>query len=117
MRAVQAGAVIAVLWGTVAFAADPVGQYSVSGTNPGNRGTYAGTVTVEKTGDTFRVVWQIGSDRYVGTGIGNDEFIAVSYQAGSDTGLAMYSSSEQGWKGIWTYANGRQIGTEIWSRK
>ena len=44
----------------VAFAADPIGEYSVEGTNPGGNGKYSGTVTVEKTGETYRVIWVVG---------------------------------------------------------
>jgi hypothetical protein len=107
----------AIVWTTAAFAADPVGRYDVEGTNPGNGSAYRGTVTVERTGETYRVTWIVGSTRYVGTGIGNREFIAVSYRAGNETGLAMYGSEGDGWKGIWTYAGGRQIGQERWERQ
>ena len=107
----------ALLWSAVAFAADPVGSYDVEGSNPGSGGRYSGTVTVERTGDTYRVVWVVGGTRYIGTGIGNREFIAVSYRSGNDTGLAMYGSEGGNWSGIWTYANGRQIGHETWSRR
>ena len=100
-----------------AMADDPVGRYDVSGTNPGNRGTYSGSATVEKTGDTYRVVWQIGSDRYVGTGVGNSEFIAVSYRFGNESGLALYGASERGWKGVWAYSGGQQLGSEVWTRR
>ena len=49
--------VAALLWGaTIALAADPVGTYTVVGTNPGSGSKYAGVVTVEKTGETYRVV-------------------------------------------------------------
>ncbi len=57
---------------TIAFAADPVGGYSLAGTNPGNKSQYHGRVTVERTGKTYRVVWVVGGTRYVGTGIGTD---------------------------------------------
>jgi len=121
MKAIGLALTFAALWMSPfvapSRAADPVGRYDVSGTNPGNRGTYAGTATIEKTGETYRVVWQIGSDRYIGTGIGNNEFIAVSYRMGSGSGLAMYAPDGAGWKGIWAYADGREVGTEIWSRR
>ena len=94
--------------------AGPVGQYDVVGTNPGNERHYKGSVSVEKTGDTYRVVWVIGETRYIGTGIGNDDFLAVSYRTGDQTGLARYVPSDDGWKGIWTYASGTTIGTERW---
>jgi hypothetical protein len=101
----------------VAAFADPVGKYDVEGSNPGNGKNYTGTVSVERTGDTYKVVWVIGGTRYTGTGIGNKEFLAVSYRTGNDTGLALYATTKDGWKGIWTYANGTQIGTEEWTEQ
>lgn len=94
--------------------ADPVGRFSVSGTNPGDNSRYAGTVVVTRTGDTYRVLWTIGGQQYEGTGIGNKDFIAVSYRSGNQTGLALYGPSGNTWRGIWTYAGGRQIGSEVW---
>jgi hypothetical protein len=114
MRAVLT--LVLVLFAGGAFA-DPVGKYDVSGTNPGGKSTYSGQVTVERTGDTYRVVWTVGGDRYVGTGIGNKEFIAVSYSSGNQTGLALYAQEGEGWVGVWTYAGGKQIGTEKWQRQ
>ena len=98
--------------------ADPVGHYSVAGTNPGGDGKYSGDVTVSKTGDTYKVVWHVGSDTYIGTGVGNDEFIAVSYKSGNDSGLALYTPDKGGaWSGIWTYAGSTKIGTEAWAQQ
>ena len=106
-----------VLSAAAAFAADPVGSYTVQGNNPGGGSHYSGTVTISRTGDTYSVVWVVGSTRYVGTGIGNKDFIAVSYRSGNDTGLALYGADGGNWKGIWTYAGGRDVGTEIWKRE
>lgn len=107
----------ALLWSAAtAFAADPVGRYSVEGANPGGGGKYTGTVTVTKTGETYSVIWVVGGTRYIGTGIGNKDFIAVSYRSGSDTGLALYGADGGNWAGIWTYAGGKQVGPEIWKR-
>jgi len=75
-----AAAAAVVLLGTSAFA-DAVGKYSIRGTNPGDGKPYSGEVTVTKTGETCRVVWLIGSDPYTGTGIGSDDFLAVSYRS------------------------------------
>jgi hypothetical protein len=100
-----------------AFAADPVGNYSVAGSNPGGGGKYTGTVSIEKTGETYRVIWIVGSTRYVGTGIGDKDFLAVSYKSGTDTGLALYGADGGNWAGVWTYAGGRQIGSEVWKRE
>lgn len=101
----------------VAFA-DPVGHYAVAGANPGGDGKYSGDVSVEKTGDTYKVVWHVGNDTYVGTAIGSKDFIAVSYKSGNDTGLALYAEQTDGsWAGYWTYAGSSQIGTERWVRQ
>jgi hypothetical protein len=99
------------------FAADPVGSYRVQGTNPGSGSPYSGTVTVERTGETYRVVWVVGGTRFVGTGIGNKDFISVSYTSGNQTGLALYGEDGGNWRGVWTFANGTSLGTEVWSRR
>ena len=109
---------VALLWSAVAaFAADPVGKYTVQGSNPGGGSKYSGTVTVAKTGETYRVTWVIAGTRYVGTGIGDKNFIAVSYKSGSDTGLALYGADGGNWAGVWAYAGGNKVGTEVWSRE
>lgn len=100
-----------------AFAADPTGIYSVEGSNPGGGSAYRGTVTVTRTGETYRVVWVVGATRYVGTGIGNKDFIAVSYRSGTDTGLALYGADGGNWAGVWTYSGGRDVGAEFWKRQ
>jgi hypothetical protein len=102
---------------TLAFAGDPVGRYRVLGSNPGNGAKYSGTVSVERTGDTFRVTWDIGNQTYVGTGIGNDEGFAVAYRSGRQTGIAIYSARGSGWEGVWTYSDGRTVGGEAWTRR
>ena len=117
MHKLLAAIATAVLLSVSAAFADPVGKYDVEGTNPGTDKTYTGTVSVERTGETYRVVWIIGGTRYVGTGIGNKDFIAVSYRTGDHTGLALYAPSDDGWKGIWTYADGTKIGTERWTEQ
>ncbi len=108
----------ALLWSAAnAFAADPVGRYSIEGSNPGGGGKYRGTVTVEKTGETYSVIWVVAGTRYVGTGIGDKNFIAVTYRSGGDTGLALYGSDASNWSGVWTYAGGRALGAEVWKRE
>lgn len=99
------------------FAAEPAGTYRIEGSNPGGGSAYSGTVTVTRTGETYSVIWVVGGTRYIGTGIGNKEFIAVSYRSGNDTGLALYGADGGNWKGIWAYAGGRQVGAERWSRQ
>ena len=117
MRYLSAIGAALLLWTATAFAADPVGSYSIEGTNPGNGARYDGTVEITKTGETYRVIWVVGGTRYVGTGIGNKDFIAVSYRSGNDTGLALYGADGGNWAGVWTYAGGREVGSEIWHRQ
>lgn len=101
---------------TAAFAADPVGTYKVQGTNP-NGGSYTGTVTVTKTGQTYQVVWEIGDTQFEGTAIGNKDFMAVTYHSGDNTGLALYGEDGGNWRGLWTYAGGTKIASENWKRE
>lgn len=100
-----------------AWAGSPVGRYTVVGSNPGSGTKYTGTVTVEPTGDTFRVTWDIGNQTYVGTGIGSDEGFAVAYRSGNQTGLAIYGAKGNDWAGVWTYTGGRDVGGEAWTRR
>jgi hypothetical protein len=118
MRLVATVAAAACLVSAAAFA-DPVGQYTVTGTNPGNTGsTYAGTVAVQRTGDTYQVSWVIAGTRFAGTGIGNQDFLAVSYRSKDLNGLALYAGQQDGsWQGIWTVDGGTTIGTEKWMPK
>jgi hypothetical protein len=101
---------------TAAFA-DPAGRYFVEGTSPNDPTVYTGTVTVEKTGETYSVIWVIGGTKYVGTGIGNKDFLAVSYRSGNNTGLALYGLDGERWTGVWTYAGGTKMGAERWTRR
>jgi hypothetical protein len=107
----------ALLWTVAtAFAADPLGTYDVQGTSP-DGSKYTGTATVTRTGQTYKVVWEIGGDKYTGTAIGDKDFLAISYVSGSETGLALYGADGGNWKGIWTYAGGTTMGTELWKRQ
>lgn len=116
-------AVLASLAAAPAYAADPVGSYSVQGANPGGDGNYRGTVTVTRTSaktdefSTFRVIWVVDGARITGTAIGNDDFLAVTYMSGQETGLAVYGAVDRNWGGFWTTANGTQLGNEVWTRR
>jgi hypothetical protein len=105
------------LLASAAWAADPAGTYNVKGRNPGGSGAYSGTVVVQKSGDTYQVVWDIDGTSFVGTGVGNDEFLAVGYESKSFNGLAMYIAKGDTWDGIWTAIGGKQIGTEVWTKQ
>jgi hypothetical protein len=117
MRKLVAGVCALTVLASTAWAGDPVGRYQVQGTNPDGGGAYSGTATVEKTGDTYRVTWNVEGDRYTGTAIGNEKFIAVSYRSREQSGLALYGAEGDGWEGIWAYSGGNQLGAEKWTRR
>lgn len=116
---------------TLPALAGPEGRYTVEGTDPGSGGTYRGTVTVERTGATYAVLWNVGGTEYLGTGLGaanvngtptmgpasdQDTAIAISYVAQGSFGLTFYVEQPNGqWQGIWTYGGSKSIGTEVWT--
>ncbi len=104
-----------VLYSTAALA-DPAGSYNVVGKGP-DGGAYKGTATVVKTGETYKVTWVIGSQKFLGTAVGNDDFFAVSYKSGNDTGIAVYGKEGTGWMGIWAYAGATAVGAEELTRR
>lgn len=114
-------------------AADPTGTFEVKGTNPDSGGTYSGTVTVKRTGQTYDVKWVIGKDTFRGVGIGalvkdgrfsagpaetGDTSIAVGYVSGNGFGMAQYFLQEDGtWKGAWTYGGSGKVAYEEWRKR
>ena len=115
LRHLAVAAAFVVVTATAAWA-DPSGGYSVEGANPGGEGAYKGTVQVSKNGDAYQVVWRIGKDTFTGTGIGNDDFLAVGYDAGGGSpGIAAFARKGAGWQGVWTYFGKDKIGTENWT--
>jgi len=110
-------ALIALVLSASTTLADPVGTYEVTGTNPGIGSKYSGMVVVQRTGDTFQVTWAYPSgERVIGIGIGKSDYFAVSYRAGNNIGLAVYTETGDGWIGIWAPAGSPALGTESWKR-
>jgi hypothetical protein len=118
IRSLSVALLACMLWCGAAFA-QVTGRFTVAGTNP-NGSTYAGAVSVERTGDTFRIIWTIDGARFTGTGIGNDEGMAVSYRSGNSVGVALIAADEAN-RGnyivVWTTLGGDQVGTERWTRR
>ena len=117
IRLRAAALLAALLFAPAAFAGNPVGKYAVEGHNPDGQTTYSGTAPGVQTGETYKVTWNIGGSVYVGTGLGDKNFLAVSYKSGADTGLALYGEDGDNWAGIWTYHNGKKVGAEMWTRQ
>ena len=131
MRALILSALVTVSLFVSPALAGPEGTYAVEGTNPGGSTKYNGTVTVERSGQTYSVIWHVGGTKYVGTGLGaanvkgtptmgpasdQDTAIAISYITEGSFGLTFYVEQDDGrWKGIWTFGGSRQIGAEVWT--
>jgi hypothetical protein len=116
MKRTIAAAAAAFLLATTGAFAQMTGQYRVEGENP-DGSTYKGSAAVEKTGDTYRVTWNVAGERFVGTGIGSSEAIAIGYRSGSNTGIALLGKEGDRYVVVWTYLNGRKLGTEKWTRE
>ncbi|MEO0544646.1 MAG: hypothetical protein AAFY99_12595 [Pseudomonadota bacterium] len=125
-----------VLAALLAFAslafADPQGFYIVNGENP-DGSEYGGTVSVERTGETYAVTWDIGGTIFEGTALGaapvkgmtimgpadeNDYVLTVGYVSGPDNfGIAYYIEQDDGtWQGIWAFGGSDIVATESWVR-
>lgn len=105
-------AVLLLFLAAPAAAQDITGQYNVTGSNPGGGGSYQGIVTVQQTGETYRVDWRIGSQTFQGYGILDRGTLSVAYNGG----LAVYQVDGNGARGIWTTTSGTQLGREDWTR-
>ncbi|HEY1736065.1 MAG TPA: hypothetical protein VGG12_05415 [Methylovirgula sp.] len=110
--------------------ADPTGSYNVSGKNADDS-TYSGTVTVSRTGATYKVVWDINGKQSIGTGLGSHFKDASTFVTGpatdDDTGLSVcyinkdsfgiatyYKQNDGTWAGVWTYGDSQAVTTETW---
>ena len=125
-----AGLLLAAALSTPALA-DPVGTYDVTGINPDDGDEYHGTVTVNRTGETYSVTWTIAGTESNGVGIGgrrgnaattgvasvDDDMITIGYGNGSGFGISQYDLQPDGsWEGHWAYAGGEKVSTETWIR-
>lgn len=99
---------------SVAQAPNLVGEYAASGRNPGGEGEYRGDVAIARTGDLYQVVWSIGGQRHIGTGILRDDVLSVVYQpVGAAPGVAVYEIGVDGvLEGTWTSLGGTSVGME-----
>ena len=100
---------------TAAFA-EAEGNYNVVGTNPGGKGGYTGTVSVEKVGENvYQLKWTVAGNAAVGTAVGDDDFLSVGYKSGDNFGVALFIRDGEQWDGVWTYGGGTKIGQETWA--
>lgn len=102
------------LWDRDARADDAIaGVYDAQGVNPGGK-RYAGVVGIVKEGQTYRVVWQIGTQNIQGIGVATATSLAVAFNGG----VVLYErASEDTWCGIWASGKGRILGREMLTRQ
>ncbi len=128
--AVAAAAIL--FWPALALA-NPAGVYDVVGGNTDGTSGYRGEVSVERTGETYRVTWIIAGKTHIGTGIGakfegdrfemgpateDDTAISVGYVAADGFGIAMFFEQPDGeWAGVWTYGGSNRVAGETWTRR
>jgi len=104
------------LFGAGPALAGPEGVYDMSGTNPGDRSPYSGTIDVARTGETYAVTWRFGKDETRGVGVtGPGDTFAVSYGTPTGHGIALLALQPDGsWSGTWSNIGAKASGTEVW---
>ncbi len=111
---------LAICLGAPAIAADIEGTYSAVGSNPGGKGQYKGNVIISKSGETYKVVWSVGT-AYIGTGIVVGDVLSVAYtdEGKKWFGIVAYKIKSGGkvLEGLWSGHNGRKLGKETLSKK
>ncbi|MDB5364473.1 MAG: hypothetical protein JWM77_400 [Rhodospirillales bacterium] len=122
LRLFQAAALSVALlgWAQIANAAERsiAGQYEVQGRGIGQKQPYKGTATVERIGATYKVTWQIGRDRYVGTGLRDGDAFAVVYGSVGQSlppGMVLYRIQADGsLLGTYTQLGAGTTAPEAW---
>jgi hypothetical protein len=91
------------------------GNYSVSGTNPGNTGSYRGTLEVIARGGVYQFRWNAGT-QYDGVGVQLGDVVAVAFANGGNgkgCGVIDYNIQSNGTlDGKWGYWGTNEAGTE-----
>jgi len=113
-------AILAICLIAPAHAADIEGTYKASGANPGGKGQYKGNVIISKSGETYKVVWSVGT-AYIGTGIKVGDVLSVAYtdEGKKWFGIVAYKIKSGGkvLEGLWSGHNGRKLGKETLTKK
>jgi hypothetical protein len=88
------------------------GTYAITGTNAGNNSPYKGTLTIQKTGTTYKLTWKTGGTSYNGVGILDGNTLAVGWGFGNAFGVVGYYINGNAAQGIWAMGGGQATGTE-----
>jgi hypothetical protein len=68
-------------------------------------GTYQGTVTIARSGDTYALSWQLAREKYSGVGILREGVLSVGW-GGGDVGVVAYRAAETTLDGVWAASGG-----------
>ena len=78
---------------------------------------YSGTVTVERTGDTYRVVWLLAA-RAMSAPASATKISSPCPTSPAATPASRFTAPTAATGGgVWTYAGAAPIGTEVWKRE
>jgi hypothetical protein len=111
MRTYILAALVALGWCAAASAQSVGGKYTVKGTNP-DGSSYSGSAEINPSGDSCRMIWNVGSTWRGICMLANKSF-AASYRQGETFGLVIYELQPDGaLKGVWTVADQKGVGTE-----
>jgi hypothetical protein len=91
-------------------AADIEGSYAVSGTNT-DGSAYEGSLTVSRTGDTYRFAWQTG-EPYEGVGVVDGNHVAVGWGGAQCGGVIYRIAGDGSLSGRWALMGTSDAGTE-----
>ncbi len=87
------------------------GSYEVIGTNPDGN-AYRGTLTLQKTGDTFQAQWQVANQLYNGVGFWSGDYFIIGYGPEQAFGTVEYRLTDSKAEGRWTMGGSSQFGIE-----
>ena len=88
----------------------------VASQSPVGGKSYTGTVTIQPTGDTYSLRWQLANESYAGVGIKRGNVLFVGWGAGKGSGVVVYTRRGDDLDGVWASPGGTQLGTEVLER-
>lgn len=92
------------------------GTYQIQGVNPGNEGSYEGTLEIQQTGDTYQLSWSVGSDTYTGVGLRSEDWLAVSWGEPGSFGVMAFAIADNTMNGRWAVPSETELGVENLAR-
>lgn len=93
------------------------GVYRVKGLDLAGQ-AYQGMLTVERTGEVYRLTWQLPEGQLIGIGVLHDTVLAASWGGTTGTGIVAYTVLPGGvLEGVWTFSGSEQTGTERATRQ